>query len=265
MDRLLLLRLASAGCAAEAHLNDFALGRTPAAGGLVTLPVHEYMLGGDNELTLVVEPAAPGAAGEPAPRMAPADWAASLHLLLPRLGAAGSPATARTLAAVDWTTAEGSIVQPPVRVRRQAAIAVRFPRWRWLDAPPVDDVSAVRPQVAAFVQSLALALARGDAEAFIHAARLRFEELALAYGRPPADLAARWRARVQRLYAEKALRMVLPALADVVVRPCAGGRLLDCLGADGEPILRTEPAADGTRHAWPVRVAVVEGQCHVMR
>ena len=263
MERLLLLRLASAGCAAEARLNDFALGRTPAAGGALTLAVHEYMLEGDNELVLVVDPTVPGAS--PPPRIAAADSAASLQLLLPRIGALGSPATARTLAAVDWDAAEGTVVMPALQVRRQVAIPVRFPRWRWLDAPPVADVPATQPLAAAFVQSMALALARGDAEAFLSAARLRFEELALAYQKTPADLAARWRSRIQLLHAGKALRPVVPALADVVVQPCAGGRLLDCLSADGGPALRTEPAPDGTRHAWPMRIAVVDGQCHILR
>ena len=61
MERLLLLRLASVGCAAEARLNDFSLGRTPAAGGVLTLSVHEYVLEGDNALELVIDPVAPGA------------------------------------------------------------------------------------------------------------------------------------------------------------------------------------------------------------
>ena len=263
MERLLLLRLASVGCAAEARLNDFSLGRTPAAGGVLTLAVHEYVLEGDNALELVIDPVLPGA--EAPPRLAAVVAAARLHLLLPRIGAVGSPAAARTLATADWAAAEGSTIMPPVRVRRQAAIPVRFPRWRWLDVPPIDDAAAARPLVAAFVQSLALALARGDADAFVSAARLRFEELALAYQKSPADLAARWRSRIQLLHAGKALRPVLMPPGELLLRPCAGGRLLDCLASDGQPALRTEPAPDGTRHAWPMRVAIVDGQCHILR
>ena len=263
MERLLLLRLASVGCVAEARLNDFSLGRTPPAGGTLTLAVPEYVLEGDNDLVLVVDPVALGA--QPPPRLATVDSAASLQLLLPRIGALGSAAAARTLASVDWAAAEGSVIAEPVVVRRQVAIPVRFPRWRWLDAPPIADPQAAQPLAAAFVQSMALALARGDAEPFLAAARLRFEELALAYQKPPAELAARWRSRIQLLHAGKALRPVLPALADVAVQPCAGGRLLDCLSITGEPALRTEPAPDGTRHAWPMRIAVVDGQCHILR
>jgi len=58
---------------------------------------------------------------------------------------------------------------------------------------------------------------------------------------------------------------VLPALNDVLLKPCAGGRLLECVGPTGEPALRTEPAADGTRQAWPVRVTVIDGRCLILR
>ncbi len=96
MERLLLLRLRSSGCAAEASINDIVVARTLAAGGEVSVPVHEVLLEGDNDLTLVLDPTPPGAA--PAPRMLDAPIAAGLRLLLPRVGQVGSESSARTLA-----------------------------------------------------------------------------------------------------------------------------------------------------------------------
>ena len=263
MERLLLLRLRSVGCAAEVRLNDIGVARTPAAGGALALPVHEYLLEGPNEIVLTVGPVAPGATAGPV--VAGATTGASLRLLLPRVGQAGSEATARTLADIDWVVGEGDVYVPPIALVREVVLPVKFPRWRWLDLAPIAEPQAVQPAAAAFVQSLALAFLKGDAEPFLQAARLRFEELAQAYQQPVADLAARWRSRIQLLHATKALKPVLLALADVLVRPCAGGRLLECLAPTGEPALRTEPAADGSSHAWPLRITVVEGRCHIVR
>lgn len=263
MERLLLLRLRSVGCAAEAWINGVPVLRTAAGGGSLSLPVHEYLLEGDNDIQLVVEPVAPG--GRRPPRIATAPLLASLRLLLPRRDQPGSELSARGLCEIDWAAAEGDVLQPPVTERRVVALPVKLPRWRWLDALPIDDLAAAQPLVAEFVQNLAVSLARGDPEPFLAAARVRFEDLALAYQQPLGELASRWRSRIEMLHATKALRPVLPALTDVVLRPCAGGRLLECVTPDGQPALRTEPAADGSSHAWPIRVAVVDGRTHIVR
>jgi hypothetical protein len=263
MERLLILRLRSLGCAAEVRLNDIPVARTPAAGGSLDLPVHEYLFEGANDIGLTIDPVAPG--GVAAPRIASATTGASLRLLLPRIGQPGSELSARTLAELDWAVGEGEVFAPPVVSTRSVMLPVKFPRWRWLDLPAIDDPAAVQLLVAGFVQSLALALAKGDADMFLQAARLRFEELALAYQQPVAELADRWRSRIQLLHATKALKPVLPSLNDVLLRPCANGRLLDCVTPTGEPSLRTEAAPDGSTQAWPIRVTVVEGRCHIVR
>jgi len=259
MERLILLRLRAAGCAAEARVNGVPVLRLGAGGGNAALPVHEYVTEGDNSLQLVVEP------GSSAPRLAEGTSVASLRLLLPRNGQPGSELSARGLAELDWAAADGEVIRPAVTLQQRVALPVKLPRWRWFDAPPLDDLPGVQPLVAAFVQRLAVSLAQGDPEPFLAAARVRMEDLALAYQQPVAELAARWRSRIEMLAATKALKPVLPALADVRLLPCAGGRLLEPLLADGEAALRTEAAADGTRHLWPIRIAVVEGQCHIVR
>jgi hypothetical protein len=263
MERLLLLRLDADGCAAQARLNDVPVLQTARGGGSACLPVHEYLVEGDNDLALVVDPAPPGA--QPPPRLLRGAAHASMRLLLPRIGRPANDATARMLAELHWSAAEGDVHRPPVEQRSSVALPVKFPRWRWLDAPPVEDVAAVQAQVAGFVQGLALSLARGDADAFCTAARVRFDDLALAYRQPAAELVSRWRSRIALLHATGALKVVVPALADVVLRPCGGGRLVEALSPTGEPALRTEPHDDGSSQAWPLRIAVVDGRCHVVR
>jgi hypothetical protein len=263
MERLLLLRLRAIGCRAEALVNGVPVLRSGPQSGSFALPVHEYLLEGDNDIALVIEPATLG--GPVPPRIVQEPTGASLRLLLPRNGQPGSELSARSLAEIDWAIAEGEPLRGPIVERRALALPVKLPRWRWLDAPPLADLPSAQPLVAEFVQNLALSLARGDPEPFLAAARVRFEDLAIAYQQPASELAARWRARIEMLYATKALKPVLPATADVVLRPCAGGRLLECLAPTGEPALRTEPGPDGARHAWPIRVAVVEGRTHIVR
>ena len=148
---------------------------------------------------------------------------------------------------------------------RSAFLPIKFPRWRWLDAPQIEDVPAQHGRVCAFLQTLVVDLLRGEVDSFVTASRLRLEELALAYQQPLADVTTRLRSRLQLLHATKALKMTLPATDQIVLRKCAGGRLLECLRHDGQPALVTAPTAQGVSSSWPVRVAIVNGRCHILR
>lgn len=261
-----MLRLLSKNCAAEVQINGIAVGRVGAQGGALCLPVHEYLLAGDNAFALVIDPPPVGIVKMgTVTRMAEETVSAGMRLLLPRLGQPGSELHARTLASMDWSTAEGDVYETPHTDRCTTTLPLKFPRWRWLDAPEIKDPESLKPMVLKYLQDIAIGLARGDVDVFLAASRLRLEDLALAYQQPLIDISGKLRARLQLLHATKALKMVIPNLDDLTLKHCAHGRLLECLGPQGEPALRTMPSPDGTRTSWPVRVAVVNGQCHIIR
>jgi len=266
MDRLLVLRLRSAGIGAEAWLNGIPLARTGKAGGDVTLPVHEFVIAGPNRLELVIDPPPPllpPLPGAP-PLIGDEGQRADACLLLPRTGNLANETLSRVLLQLAWAAAEGDVYPRPVTLHQEADIPVRFPRWRWLDAPRIEGVDSLRAPAAAYLQDLAISLARGDPEPMFVAAKLRFEELALAYQRPPADDLARWRARVQLLHAQKAMRPPLPTAETLKLRPVADGRLLECLLDDGRPALRCA-RPDGSQVFWPMRLAAVERRFYPLR
>ncbi len=264
MDRLLVLRLETSGVEAEAVFNGVPLARTSPARPVALLPVHEYTLAGVNELALVVGPGAPGAPAEGEPHLSDGHAWASLRLLLPRDGGVASAASARTLAQIDWAPPEGEVEEMPLTIARRVELPISFPRWRWLDAPVVPDPALLKKDLAKYLLDIALGLAKGNPEPLVQASRLKLEDLAVAYQRNPADDLGRLRLHVQQLHAAQPLVPVLPSAPKLRLRPVAGGRLLECLGADGAPLLQS-PVAGGGRVCWPLRVAVVEGRFYVLR
>ena len=264
MERLLALRLEVSGCSAEAVINGVPLVRVGGPQAVATLPVHEYWLAGNNELELRVHPGPPGQAAAPEPKLSDGQAWASLRLLLPRVGGVADPASARTVAQLDWAPPLDEVYEAPVAVRKLVDLPIAFPRWRWLDAPLIDDTAALQKDAAAYLLEIALGLARGNPEPLISAARLRLEELATAYQRPLADDVARLRQQVQRLHALQPLKPALPSAGKLLLRPVAGGRLLECLGIDGQPLLQSAVAGGGVQH-WPLRIAAVEGRFYVLR
>jgi hypothetical protein len=266
MERLLMLDFAAGGCAVEAQLNGMPLASLGPGGGSTSLAVHEYTLAGRNQLSLVVAPAPAGVTAASQPRVAiGATWARA-RLVLVRHGESPTDPSARELGVVEWATAEGKAYDAPSTHSREVNLPVNFPRWRWLDAPPFGLNASVQRSVLEFLQNLAVELGRGNPDPLVSASKLRFDELALAYQTDANAGMQRFRDHLQRLYAAKALKVLPPVAAELVLRPLVDGRLLDCLASTGGPALRTQnETPELGDHAWPIRLAMVEGKIYVLR
>jgi hypothetical protein len=266
MERLLVLDLESSGCAAEAVLNGMPVAALGTAGGRAALAVHEYTLAGRNTLALTVSATPPVQVVPSQPRVAIGPTWARARLVLMRQGQSPADPNARVLGAVEWAAAEGKTWESPSTHSRDVELPVAFPRWRWFDAPPIDLNAGVRRQMLEFLQQLAVELGLGNPEPLLGAARFRFEELALAYQRNVNEGVQRFRDHLQGLYAAKALKVVPPTAEELVLRPVVQGRIVDCLTPLGGPALctRNEAPALGD-HAWPLRLALVEGRIYVLR
>lgn len=267
MERLLVVKLAVVDCEAEVLLNGIPLGRADAARTRVVVPAHEYTVAGHNRLELVVWPTSPVATEAAPPRPVTSDGqrSAEAFILLPRTGHPADEAQARTLAHVRWAPPAREAYTAPVVMAESIQLPVSFPRWRWLDAPVIEPTPALQAQVLAFVQTVAVALARGDTAPLLAAARLRVEELAAAYVTPAHDLLQRWNQQLLQWHADGALGFEPVADDGLVLRPVAGGRLLECLNAEGQPALTAAPDAQGAMVQLPLRVTVVEGKVYALR
>jgi len=266
MERLLMLHLQAGACAAEVLLNGMPIAFVGPEGGHACLAVHEYTLTGKNRLELVVGGGIPGQPVAPQPRAPVVPTWARARLVLARQGKSAADPDVRVLVSVEWLAPEGKSYDAPATQTKDVDLPVNFPRWRWLDAPPIGINPAVQRQVLEFVQQLALDLARGDPESLLAAAKLRFDELALAYQRTTTEGVQRFRDHLQQLYAAKALKLIPPSADELVLRPLLDGRLIDCLTPEGGPALRTQNEAPALgNHAWPLRLAMVEGKIYVLR
>jgi hypothetical protein len=265
MERLMFFKLSALGCSAQAWLNGLPMARVTPLAPQCVVPVHEAAVAGLNRVELVIESSAGPNASTGLSQIATQDMAAQVHLLLPRLGGSIDPAQARTLAQLDWAVAAHEPVMLPARQVLEAELAIRFPRWRWLDAPALQATAALSLQAHAFVSGLARDLARGQTESFMAATRLRTEELALAYQRNPESEALRLREALEQMYASKRLVWRPFSAEEFRLQPLAAGRLLECLGGDGLAALTTVPDKMGSTLALPLKLSQIEGNFYVFR
>lgn len=266
MERLMMIRLQARGCAAEVQLNGLSLARVGAEGGSVTLPVHEYAVAGRNRVSFTAGPL-PLVGEPPAPQPKVGDGTVNVRVVLALCHQGQSPhdPNARVLSQLSWTPGLNETHDWPFSFGQDVELPVSFPRWRWLEAPVIAQGPALQRQVLEMLQGLALDLQRGDPDSLLAAARLRTEELALAYQRAPNAWVQDMRDHIQRLFEAQALLVKPPEPDGLLLRPVAGGRLVECLAPDGGPVLRTPPGADGSWSAWPLRLAQVEGKLYILR
>jgi hypothetical protein len=269
MERLMMLRVQARGCAVEAHLNGMCVARLGVAGGVVTLPVHEYTLSGKNRMGFVVGLLPNGqAAAAPLPRISRGDMAVSIKLALCHQGQSPEDPNARVLSQLSWVPGTNESHDWPFAFSQDVDLPVTFPRWRWLDTPLIQPNEALEKQVLTLLQSLALDFQRGDAENFLQISRLRIEELALAYQRTPQACTQSLREHMQQLFEAGVLATVLPPEpGGFQLRVLAQGRLVEPVLADGSPVLKTAFAekANPPQTWWPLRLAQVEGKLYVLR
>ena len=269
MERLMVLKLAALECEAEALFNGIPLARVDAGRPRAIVPVHEYAIAGANRLELVIWPRPASEAGKPAPPPEPqvsnGQRLARAAILLPRMGNPIDESSARTLAELQWAPPQGTRYEAPLSLSHEVALPVSFPRWRWMDAPPLE----LRPELSAlalgFVQTLAEDLARGETSRFLAATRLRTEELATAYQCRPEEETQRLRDHLLALHTAGSLQFQALAAEAFSLRPIAGSRLFECLDAEGLPALRTQPDEQGHTLALPLRITVVDGKVYVLR
>lgn len=266
MERLMLLHVQAQGAPAEVSMNGLPIATLGPQGGRLCLPVHEYALAGRNRLSMRVGPAAGGEA-PPKPMVSQGRVAIRVVLALCNQGQSPVDPNARVLSQMAWSPGLNEKHDWPFVFNQDVELPVTFPRWRWLDAPVIDLNDALARQALDLVQQLALDLQLGSPDSFLLAARLRTEELALAYQRPPAAWNQGIREHIQQLFEAQALTVLPPEPADLVLRPVAQGRLVECLAADGGPALRTQPSVDPAwpQVFWPLRLAQVEGKLYVLR
>lgn len=266
-DRLMLVQLESAGTAAEVSLNGLPVLSVPAAGGRACVAVHEYVVAGRNRIGLRLGLPPTGIAPPAAqPRVAVGPTWARARLVLVRAGQSANDANARVLGSVEWAIEEGQGYDAPDSREQEIELPVNFPRWRWLDAPPVPINPVSQRQILAFLQATAVELGRGNPEPLLVAARLRFEELALAYQTSAAEAMQRFRSHLQALFERKALKIVPPQAETTLLRPVAEGRLIECLNPLGAPVLHTQnDEVTVGNQSWPIRLAMVEGKIYVLR
>ncbi|HEY8427621.1 MAG TPA: hypothetical protein VIL20_04570 [Sandaracinaceae bacterium] len=244
---------------------------------IVLPPVSEWIVQGENVLTVAVEggdaldPPGESEAGAAPP---PADEPPRLRVALCRgeLGEFVEPGRENELVVIDWTPPPppGEGEEPlalPHEVRAAVDLSHPWGAWSWESAPAFDLWAEPETvvEVATFLADLHAALERGQLDPLLDASRPKLEEVAPCYDMDPAAARQRLVAAWPEITKAPGFRLAPFDEADLELRTCCGGRVLEPRSLAGEPVLRQAEALEGQRWSLPLYLARIDGKLAIVR
>ena len=247
------------GYACELFVNGAPILRTSAAAPYTATPtVSEWLVDGDNEIAVRVD--------EVAPPAATSDPLSPRRLIVQRCeGPLGAIVPAGQDLVRDELVYTPQATSAPLPLH--LAYGFRLPasqRWAWESAPVLALDAATVAELHLFLEALHADLCDGDIDGVLARQRIKFAEVAPRYGSEVTAAREGMKQHFARLAADGAWSVAPLRLADLDLRLCCGGRVIEPRTRDGRPALRgTGAGVAGWR--LPIFIARLGGVWEVVR
>lgn len=263
-----ILEARAVGCRAEVFVNAFPAAYLTLRAGTIARPVNELLVDGQNTLDVVVEPGphpSVSLTGDRREREV-AGMSVEARISLYRAGSFPGDGSGTQLLEVRWRGDEKQKLVCPHVVRGTHALRSPFGAWLWQKAPAVTLGKKEPDEIAEVIAGAHRAFQLGDPKPVAELTRVQSAELARAYDDPGADDPNELAAMVAELTSKPGWAME-PLDRDQfdlrVVGP--GGRLVECVAKDWEPIVRSRLDTDGEQFLFPMLLARLDGRWVVAR
>ena len=249
-------------CAVDVWLNDIPLHRASAGpdAKLLTLPVAEYVRDGDNLLTVVPFPGTtPSSSREPQPAKVSPDARFEARLVFYEEGEFPGSGGGREAISV---AAGGDAPMALRPVSQKRALRVPGEPWAWQRATVLSLTPEVRAALGRAIQQAHTAFAGRDAEWLLNFGQPYFADYARAYpGIPAAARAERFRKGFAALPGDPPWKVAPLDAANVDLRLCAEGRLVEVIDRQFRPLLR----AESVPYPYPMFIGLLDGRMQMLR
>lgn len=273
IDTFYTVELTVSNCTAEVWLNDVPVYRRGQEFGVFAGgPFNELVRDGRNELTLVVEPsprprsALLGEGGARARR--PPGQGATAEAILgryPRGASVGGP-DREVLARAAWEArADGQPTFFPRVEGATAELGAVFGPWAWEGAERLTLDEALEDEVEGLLDELHGLIEVFDWAGLATRTALRSGEITRAYALPPGEKASELFRVLESESSKPGWRLSPVDRSRFDLRLCGGGRMVECAGRDGEPLLRCEADEKGDYVSFPTFVSRIGGALTVVR
>jgi hypothetical protein len=273
MNKILLLRAFAKEVSATVELNAFPIMTlsnsvvgSEGVEQMKSLSIHEYVLTGVNTLRWTVNPW-PINEGENRPkRIVKPNKSMGLSIQILLLTLNESTSEERILFQHMWRPDQDKPIEFPLTEEASLDLPVKFPKWRWVDAPVITDNAENRGLALDFYHEVIADLSVGSSEKLEQYSQYRTEEVAIAYRISEPQLLQSSRDQIIKAYQLGQLELEPKQSDSIYFRPVANGRLWELRCKSGEHLLSTPAQLAGHRALQvPVRIAIAEKKVFVLR
>jgi hypothetical protein len=268
--KAICLEAAVAGCEAEVYLNDIPLGRI-GGDGLSTLPdrfgmtVSDYVVNGPNRMELLLFPGdRPSRARAPREAVDTAGVRAWIRLAEYDPGMAIGDG-GYTLHEIYFDGDRGEM-PAPISLADAVSVSSQFAApWAWEGAEPLVMTGALVGEATRFVEHVWAVMDARDVPGQNALSDLNVREGCVAYGTDFRATRAEHNAMLGDIFGDPTFAMRGLDHAAFDFRLCANGRLVECVGVDWRPVVRSEPDRGGTVMRVPLLIGRVQGRMAWLR
>lgn len=266
--KAICLEAAVAGCDAEVYVNDIPLGRISGDGlgpDRFGETVSDYVVNGPNRIELLLFPGPrPSLARAPSEARDTAGVQAWIRLAEYEPGMAIGDG-GYTLHEIYFPGDRGEL-PGPISIADTVNVTSQFPApWAWETAEPLVMSGALMADATRFVEHVWHVMATRDVQGQNALSDLNVREGCVAYGSDFRQTRADHNAMLGDIFGDPTFAMRPLDHASFDFRLCANNRLLQCVGLDGRPVVRSEPDREGTILRVPLLIGRLQGRMTWLR
>ncbi|WP_020586520.1 hypothetical protein [Desulfobacter curvatus] len=270
VDYLMYAELEVRNCSAEGYINGipFHICRFDSSESpKVSFPVNQYLIDGQNMIELVINPGPTPSKAKEGKNVEKADGiAAEFRLVTYPVGVFVGDESGKTICRASWHNEKGGEATFPMSFTSVVDLGPVFGPCLWQKADVLRLDKSTTNQVIDFIKVIYDAYEAGKPEIINKLASIRLNEGYRAYPeRDRSTMGRRFAVNLKKRAAMKEWTM-LPFNPDLFdLRLCAGGRMVECIRKDWQPIVAATLEDKNVVYSYAMFLSRINGQWVIVR
>ena len=267
VDRMIYMEVKKQNCEVELYVNGIPMKRSSTSQAFASIPVHQYLVDGNNEIELIVNPGlSPSKARTAHRELDSTGVQAVARLVKYPVGVYPGDASGEVLGEIGWKGQNAKKEIFPKIVATKIELGPMFGRWQWQDAEQVTLDKKTLAEISVYVDKFYAAFAASKSQELLDFAKVRIQEGDKAY--PGTNVVAEnvmvVRDVEERKYDTRwKVAPLQPAQFDFRVH--AEGRIVEIINADWKTPFRGVFVGTDEDYSYSMFLSKIKGQWVMVR